>query len=144
MQGSAFEPYVVGRDEIEINDGGEAESEIGAGNLCTISSPEFRMGIDGIIIERRRVPHVHVRINESGNEIASGPVDPTGMWAGNQILADISDQAVTEHDISVEEWGGAFRRNECDILDHRALIDRPLGACRGRNMQKGRPKKRGY
>jgi len=83
MQWSASKPLPIARREVEINDGGKAESEIGAGNLRTIGGPQFRMSIDRIIIKGRGMTGVHVGIDQSGNQKSSAAIDPSGMPTGN-------------------------------------------------------------
>ena len=60
MQWRAFKPCLVAWREVEIDDGRKAEGEIRARNLRAISGPKFRMGVDGVVIQRRGVTHMHV------------------------------------------------------------------------------------
>ncbi len=112
MQRRAFKPCLVYWRDVEIDDGSKAEGEIGAGNLRTISSPEFWMGVDRVVIQRRGVTRMNVRIDQSRNQKSSTAVDLLGMRTGNQVCADFGDPAIAENNISMKQRSGAFRRNQ--------------------------------
>ena len=126
MQPRTFKPGLVGWRYVEVNDGGKAEREIGTWNLRTIGSPKLRVGIDCVVIQGGGVAHMHVRIDQSGNEKSPAPVDSPCVRTGNKIRADFNDPAIVNHDICMKQRGGAFRRDQSDIFDHYTLINSPL------------------
>jgi hypothetical protein len=53
------------------------------------------------------------------------------MRTRNQICADFSDPATADYHVCMKEWSSAFRRDQSDIFDYRAVIDTALcGRCR--------------
>ena len=78
---------------------------------------------------------MYVRIDQSGYEKSSGPVYSPCLRTRNQIRADLNDLAVTNDDIGKKQRGGAFRRNQSDILDHYALINNALCVSGGPNIE---------
>ena len=135
MQWRAFKPCLVAWREVEIDDGGKAEGEIGASNLRTISSPKFRVGVDCVVIQRCGVTRMHVCINQSRDEKSPAAVYPPGMWTGDQVPVDFSDPAIAENNISTKQRSAAFRRDQSDIFDYRALINNALRVRRRPNIQ---------
>jgi hypothetical protein len=48
------------------------------------------------------------------------------MRTGNQIFANFSDPAIADNHVCMKQRSGAFRRDQSDIFDYRAVIDRTL------------------
>jgi hypothetical protein len=135
MQWRAFKPRLVAWREVEIDDGGKAEGEIGTRNLRAISRPKVWVGVDRVVIQRRGVTRVHVRIDQSRDEESPAPVYPPGMWTGNQVPADFSDLALADNNIREKQRGDALGRDQSDICDYRALINNALRVRRRPNIQ---------
>src|ERR1051326_4978487 len=122
MHQSGFKPRLVQRLEIKIYDRGKAERQIGARNLRLIGGPKPRMGLNGVVIERRRVAHVHVRINQPWDQKFSRAINSPRMRTGGKILADSGDLAVANNNIRVKERGGTLRRDQLNVFDYGAVI----------------------
>jgi hypothetical protein len=135
MQWRALKPRLIAWREVEINDGGETEGEIGAGNLRTIGGPKFWMSVDGVVIERRGVTRMDVRIDKSRNEKSPAPVYPQGMRTKSQVCADFSNPAIAKNNIGMKQRSDAFRRDQGNIFDYHALINNVLRVRRGPSIQ---------
>ena len=66
------------------------------------------------------------------------------MWTGNQIPPDFSDPALAKDNISMNQRSVAFRRDQCDIFDYRALINNALRVRRSRKIQNHKRGQRPY
>ena len=135
MQRGAFEPCPIIGSKVEIDDGCEAEGQIGARYLCAIGSPEVRMRVDGIIIQGSGVADMHMGIDQAGDEKTAGSVYPPRLRRGDEICADFSDPAVAEHNRSVEKRGGALRGDQRDVFDDGGLVNYGLGVGHRSNIQ---------
>ena len=109
MQRSALEPFFIAWFEIEINNRRKPKGEISSGNLVAVCSPEFWMGSDCILIQRCGAAHMDVRIDQARDEESSPAIDSPGVLTGNQVRTDFNDLAIAKYDISMKQWGAAFR-----------------------------------
>ena len=57
------------------------------------------------------------------------------MWTGNQVCPDFSDPAIVENNIGMKQRSNAFRRDQSDIFDYRAVINNTLRVRRGAPIQ---------
>jgi hypothetical protein len=74
------------RARSEVDEGRKAKSEIGAGNLCTISSPKFWMGVDRVVIQRCGATGMHARIDQSRNRNRPLPSFPRACGPGTRFV----------------------------------------------------------
>jgi hypothetical protein len=116
-QGRSVKPCPVSWHEVEINDGRKAEGEIGAGNLRTIGSSKFWMGIDRVVIQRRRVTSMHVRIDQPRNQKSSAAVNAPDVWTGNQVRTISAIPAIAENNLSMQPRSDPFRRDQSDLFN---------------------------
>jgi hypothetical protein len=126
MQRCASKPCLVAWSEVEINDGRKTEGKISAGNLCAVSSPEFRVGVNGVVIQRSRVAHMDVRIDQPGYEKSSGRVYSPGVQTCHDVRAEFNDTAITNNDVRMEQRSNTFRRDHSHIFDYKALVNNAL------------------
>jgi hypothetical protein len=74
---------------------------------------------------------VHVRVDESRYEKSAGPIYPPSMRTGNKVCADFGNPAIADHHVCMKQRNGAFRRDQRNIFDYRAILDHMLrGRCR--------------
>ena len=81
------------------------------------------MSVDGVVPERRGVTYVHMGVNQPGDKKSSPAIDSPKMRTLNRTRADLSDAAIANHNVGVEERSGTFRRYYSDIFDNGAGID---------------------
>jgi hypothetical protein len=69
------------------------------------------------------VAHVYVRINQSRDEKPTRSINSPSTWTHTQVCTDLSDPAVSDNDIGVEQRGSTLWRDQRDIFDYRAVAD---------------------
>src|SRR5438874_3218313 len=126
MQRRAVEPGLVVRPDVEIHDGCKAEREVGAGHLRSIGSPQLWMGSHRIVIQGRGVTDMHVRVDQARDQEPAGAIDPLCRSVHHEVRANFSDLAISDNNIRMDQRGGAFRRDDDDIRDYRAVSDNAL------------------